>query len=83
MASVVIQLYLLGIDMEWQNTKIKKPYYGQVVILKIDGATQDVTFVFDGADDTCDWFEPYNFNEPEHGVFDDLKHELEWVPLPK
>ena len=83
MVSVVIQLYLWGIDMEWQNTKINKPYYGQVVILKIDGVTQDVTFVFDGADDTSDWFEVEKADNYEGAVFDNSKHNLEWMPLPK
>ena len=65
--------------MEWKNTNDAKPHYGQVVKLKIDGAIQDSTFIFDGADNCSDWFEVEKADNYEDAVFDNSKHNLEWM----
>jgi prefoldin subunit 5 len=67
---------------EWISVENKIPYYGQIVLLKINNVVQEVTFIFDGADDCADWFEPHNMNEPEHEVMLDGKNRVEWLLLP-
>ena len=68
---------------EWIKIIDELPAYGEVVDLAINKVVQDVTFFMDGADDTCDWFEPYGFNEPEHGVMVNGENEIHWKKRPE
>ena len=66
---------------EWISVDTKLPAYGVPVLLFANGATQHITYMLDGADDTPDWFEPYNFDHD-----DELKvwwNKVDsWMPLP-
>lgn len=68
---------------KWADVRSNPPAYGKPVILKIDGVVQQVTYMRDGADGCDDWFEPYHYEDKEHGVFVGGVESLEWMPLPE
>ena len=70
---------------KWISVNDDLPPYGKPVLLSINYVVQHVTFVRDSSDDgSYDWFEPYNFNEPEHGIsLGCVDKALHWMPLPE
>lgn len=70
-------------EPKWIDFKANPPAYGTPVILKINGTVQHVTYIRDGESNCDDWFEPYHYDDKEHGVFVGSVNSLEWMPLPE
>ena len=65
----------------WIAMDVKRPGYGEPVLIVVYGVVQNIMYIRDGADDTEDWFEPYYFDDHELSAFmHDVSH---WMPLPK
>ena len=69
---------------EWVDIKDSAPAYGSVVLLKINGVVQSITYSRDGSDDSEDWFEPYGDHvddelKGEYSFFIDWNSDIKWV----
>lgn len=69
-------------EREWISFDGDLPKYNEPVILCINGVVQHVTFMLDSSDDSCDWFEPYHYEDTDSAVFIDGKCKVEWMALP-
>lgn len=68
---------------QWISVEDELPVYGDPVLLKISGVVQHVTYMLDGADDSCDWFEPYHYEDTNAAVMNNGKLRIEWMALPE
>lgn len=51
---------------KWISVNDDLPAYGEPVLIKANGVTQNVTYMLDGADEAPDWFEPYYFEHDDN-----------------
>ena len=69
------------LENQWISVEDRLPAYGAPILLSISGVVQHVTYMVDGADETPDWFEPYNFEHDDNCKLFWNKAQA-WQPLP-
>jgi hypothetical protein len=65
---------------QWISVDDAHPKYGQKCNVYLNGALMDGVYMFDGADDCDDWFEPITENK-SNGFFV-FENKIKWCALP-
>ena len=65
---------------KWIPINFKRPEYGVPVLIVVGDIAQSAVYMRDGADDTEDWFELFNYKNHECSFF--IHDVAYWMPLP-